>query len=1033
MSVSGPKAVRDLLQRAFADGVLSAAESARVLADFTAHGATAQEAAAVVDTVTEALQPGTGAGHLDILSTERRSVVNKLLAALDAKRPLPLDKTGAPKLANGAVDFVALLTRSQKDAPPDAALASFAGRELAVARNGELSLDAVVVTLDATAPAAPALEALWALDIPGQIARLGEPTRVALSARLATLARDATADAPTTVNRLERQAALTAAAGALAQMGASWSSETIEAALTAAASASVPLARALLLAGLDRADLSRAQKTRRAALSPVEDGPALLAAFDALRSGAEDLGGLPAKGRLAQLGLTALACSRNPSGRDNFGQAVAAWSALNGAAATLDDDELAKLSQSLATYVNGADTGVFVFAAFAEQSGKDVGQARSERLMAALEVGLSAAPPHLYGYPLTPAQVTMLRPVLDKARDANAVDALKTAMNLVAAAFRGDVTEKNASAAPREPIAAAAFDYLARALRVYVRGADSSPDGKLGFDDLLPALRQDAGALGQALAGKLGPLGEEPPRWGALEVSAEAAAALRAVLVTNVRSAMSVGNLDRAVRLVALANGGEVKGEAASKLVAVLNDYRALYPDLTLFDFNKLERLAKCKLANRPYPTFSINGESVSMAKLYQAVGTAVATGVDRARLDYPWMADRWGQRAKAAVEVLDVVAEQAARGEGPLALLRSRYPGKSIEVQVTGRDGDHEQFIYAVKDGASVVDYFTQGSDGTLGRYTRVTTPVLFTADIDEAGGLAVTIAQPLVLARWPMQQTYGVGDSIDVPYNDPAAKEKEVEGRPFSTRYKILEAKITSFTAAGVYTVAYTLPSGAPRTVELDLAAIRAANNPHYFALAGSVFSDVSIDVANDAPLRAFVDGARPIIAKYLPTDGSLVGLAPAELAERQRECLAALQAYTAARIKYPDELKKKPDAASRKYHALTDKADEDNPVPLGTLLELERGECRHMAILAHLLCEVAGIDSRLASGAANDPNLTFRGYHIWQEVTLADNQRYLSDQTWNDVAVPLWTGAYGVDARRLEMSDRTAALDDSVLLPD
>ena len=48
----------------------------------------------------------------------------------------------------------------------------------------------------------------------------------------------------------------------------------------------------------------------------------------------------------------------------------------------------------------------------------------------------------------------------------------------------------------------------------------------------------------------------------------------------------------------------------------------------------------------------------------------------------------------------------------------------------------------------------------------------------------------------------------------------------------------------------------------------------------------------------------------------------------------------------------------------------------------------------------------------------------------VTLADGQRYLSDQTWNDATIPLWHGAYDSDARRREMSDRTAEYDAEII---
>ena len=75
-------------------------------------------------------------------------------------------------------------------------------------------------------------------------------------------------------------------------------------------------------------------------------------------------------------------------------------------------------------------------------------------------------------------------------------------------------------------------------------------------------------------------------------------------------------------------------------------------------------------------------------------------------------------------------------------------------------------------------------------------------------------------------------------------------------------------------------------------------------------------------------------------------------------------------------------------------------------------------------------AGIDSRLASGAANERDGDYRGLHIWLELSLADNGRYLSDQTWNDATIPLWDGAYDVDKRRTEMFHRTDRYRDQVV---
>jgi len=125
----------------------------------------------------------------------------------------------------------------------------------------------------------------------------------------------------------------------------------------------------------------------------------------------------------------------------------------------------------------------------------------------------------------------------------------------------------------------------------------------------------------------------------------------------------------------------------------------------------------------------------------------------------------------------------------------------------------------------------------------------------------------------------------------------------------------------------------------------------------------------------------------------------------------------------VKYPASDNESADANSQRYHELTDGYGR---FPLGELVKIGKGVCRHQCILEHLLLQQAGIDSRLSSGAANTSSGNFRGYHIWTEVSLADDQRFLSDQTWDDATIPLWDGAYDTDQRRTEMYRRTARYD-------
>jgi hypothetical protein len=165
---------------------------------------------------------------------------------------------------------------------------------------------------------------------------------------------------------------------------------------------------------------------------------------------------------------------------------------------------------------------------------------------------------------------------------------------------------------------------------------------------------------------------------------------------------------------------------------------------------------------------------------------------------------------------------------------------------------------------------------------------------------------------------------------------------------------------------------------------------NHPHYFSETSSLFSDVKININSDQALKAFLEGADPIIQQHLPTDGTLLGLSTTELAKRQKACVEALMKYAAANMKYPQDTKTTMDPESKEYHRLMGAGW--NQVELGALVKIKKGVCRHRCIAQHLLLQRAGIDSRLASGSANTSTGGFRGFHIWVELSLADNS-YLS----------------------------------------
>ena len=73
-----------------------------------------------------------------------------------------------------------------------------------------------------------------------------------------------------------------------------------------------------------------------------------------------------------------------------------------------------------------------------------------------------------------------------------------------------------------------------------------------------------------------------------------------------------------------------------------------------------------------------------------------------RDSLRHKWMASRYAYRARQAVK-FSMLSTANHSWEGPVAQLREEFPGSEIVVDFTGKDGDHEQFVYVVKDGELV------------------------------------------------------------------------------------------------------------------------------------------------------------------------------------------------------------------------------------------------------------------------------------------------------------------------------------------
>lgn len=924
---------------------------------------------------------------LDLSTAEATKVANDFLGGLDKLKPLPVDRKKAER-PDGTMDWVSALRVQQ--AGDALKTTGFSGEALGVDGKGRLlsaghRVD--VASMDDTA-----LNALLGAAKPGQLDALPQASKTRFFDALLTQVDDALPIAAGSAGKFRKTVTATAAFATLAANAKALTSGQVDKLLALFADMPTPLGQALIGRALDGATLSPAQQAARAALTPVAVGPDLLAAFD--RS-------VSKSGAPAALDIVALAFSKDTTAITNFQNALSAYGNVDGTWG-LSDDEARAVLKDLEPYLDGSQQFQFIFGSFGDQAIVNAAKLSNARIAPTAIQAL--------GVTLTPEQEAFVKTIVPGIKDEAALRSVADALKSAASLF-GTLTP-------------AAFElFRTQATRAFER-KDDNKDHMIDAWGLSREVRGVTTQIATGLKPHLQSLAATPPTFDGIALTAGAAATLKTTLEAHLRSEMTTQNLGQALKVIADAHGGAIDAAGEAQLAQLIADYKKNWPGASVFDFNKLSRMAGFVVQGKAVPLCTVNGQQVSLGDFYGQVARSVAAAVDPKKVAYEWMPDRYGVRAAQSVELLDVIAQQTAEGKGPIVELQKAYPNKVITVRALCSDGAHEQFIFDVAG----VGRFNQASDGTLAAYRSRMQNELFTAVVKNDGTFDVKVAQTLTPLGWPLQTSYAVGDFIDIRYADPKAAESTVEGKPFSNEHKVLQAKIESFDAAGHYTVSYKDPDGNVKQASLLLGEIEKMNNPHDFSLNGSEFSDVSIDVRKQPGLKQFIDGARPIIAKYLPP-GAALTMSPQELAKAQRQCVGALQAYMHPLMTYPAE-KEHADSVSAEYHKLIDGLGGWNTTPLEKLLALKRGVCRHQCIIEQLLMQVAGIDSRLASGAANTMSGDFRGFHIWNELSLADNARYLSDETWSDAIIPLWTGAYDTDKRRIEMYDRTARYDGQIV---
>ncbi|MFO0725398.1 MAG: transglutaminase domain-containing protein [Myxococcota bacterium] len=1021
--------LKTLLTSVLHDHQLKTAESDQILKYVKTHADKAGMVGQVVDSLRAAVL-ALGTESLELNSSAKRQRLVSLLGQLDKVSALPLDKEKA-KRPDGSIDWIAALklqTGPPPPPPPPAGglpLPSFDGSALAVGADGKLSLQNKPIALDLANADAGQLSALLALARPGQAASLNAAQKTALGDALLAQVDAVYPLVKEDPNRLKKGAAAAAALSTISDLGASLSAAQIDALIALLPDAPNALAKGLITRGLNAATLSAEQKTKANLPSPQPEAEtALVASYQSLLKEGQSVDSGAIKGAVSETALSLLAFARDASAATNALNVLNLYAPLNTKGNEVwDAEERGFLSKFAEAYVNKYPQLDFGFGLMASEAVQDLAKITNARLLPSMTADLAKNPPEFGGVPLSADQTASITKLFSGIKDPAAqkavAQALAEAADLFSAAPHAPWSDP---AKPKKALGAPEFAAFDRTAARFIEGRDGTKDGMIDAAGLLSAVKDEVKLIQGELTPRMKSLAASPPSFDGVKLSPEAAAEVRSILASSLKSEMSPGNLGGALKVIADANGGSVNAAGLTQLKKLIADYKANFPGAQLFDFNKLGRMASFLVQGKTMPLSTLNGQAVPLAEYYVRVGSEVSKALDASKLRYPWMADRFGLRAKESAELLDVIAQQTAEGKGPVIALEQQFPGKKVRIEVTALPGAHEQFIYSVEGAGR----FAQGSDGKLAAYAGPQDAAMMTATVSHDGSFDVQVKKPLSLSNWPAQTTYAVGDIVDIRYLDPTASEVLTEGKPFSSDHKILKGKIESYDAAGNYTVSYKKPDGTPVTQTITYDELKKANDPHDFNLNGSSFYDAAIKVADQPVLKSFLEGAKPIIDKYLPSDGSLIGLSPEALTKRQKQCVADLMHYTSNVMSYPDEKEAHPDEASTKFWKMIDDAGPWGTVPIGDLLDVGRGVCRHQCIVHQLLMQEAGIDSRIAIGAANTDDAKFRGLHAWTEIGLADNARYLSDQTWSDAAIPLWNGAYDVDQRRKELYDRTSSMD-------
>jgi len=422
-----------MINRALSNNILSNKEAKRIYNEAAKDGVSTDEVNHIVSELAEALGDG-----LELDTTNRKKRVNTLLARLEAHHPLGLDESAIDRRPAGAVSYLDALLK-KNDADPvvtdpvvtdpvttDPVVTSPVKLNLA-APSDQGRLDAIGLVKNGTLATLAGPEQAAAIDalLDGLEAGLGYPGEDDQAFLKHTTA--------------------TAAMGALLSVGDKMSSSDADRLLALYEKAPAPMAQSLMLAALDKATLSGAQKTALSALEAPEHKDVLIKEWNDVVGGDKKLGfAITIDGELSDLVLSGLAYCKKPASMEALYEGIKTFKDLNPGGTyerPFDGDEVSRLTTLLSAYTQKHDGLAYVFGTWKSDAPKHKAKVTNERISAELLPGLDKTPPMLGDVPERPDQVTLVKQMVGGVANEVAAkqlqNALKEAAFLTSAADRG--------------------------------------------------------------------------------------------------------------------------------------------------------------------------------------------------------------------------------------------------------------------------------------------------------------------------------------------------------------------------------------------------------------------------------------------------------------------------------------------------------------------------------------------------------------------------------------------------------------------